>query len=73
MNHDYDKQAQRLDLVAKELESAAKHAKISANHIRNGEIPRFAAHALAVEGHIVMARSELNTIAVFHSSKAHIE
>ena len=62
--------ASRLEQVATELETAARHARVAARHILAGEIPRFAAHLLAVQGHVVVATRAVDEIAVVHASKA---
>jgi len=61
-------QAARLDTIATEATRLAEHARVAAQHFRNREIPRGAAHTLAVEGHLLAIRSGLDAIAVEHAA-----
>jgi hypothetical protein len=65
-------QAKRLDQVAAELEKAAAHAKIAADHFRNAEIPRGCAHTFATEGHIIAANDLIKECALMHRTAARI-
>lgn len=62
--------ARHLEQVATELETAARHVRVAARHIQTGEIPRFAAHLLAAQGHVILATRTIEEIAVIHASKA---
>jgi hypothetical protein len=53
--------AELYEQVAQELDQAAAHARTAAEHFRNGEIPRMAAHAWAAQGHLHEAQSRLAT------------
>jgi lactoylglutathione lyase len=54
-------QAARLyDRAADELERGAAHARRSAVHFRNGDVPPGAAHAWATRGHVLAARQSLD-------------
>ena len=68
-----EEKQQRLDAAAKlydsaadELEEAAKHARVAAQHFRDGEVPRGAAHAWAARGHVLAAESALDEQALEH-------
>lgn len=63
-------QASRFDKIAGESASLGEHARVAAAHCRSGEIPRAAAHALALEGHLVTIRETLNDIAKLHGSRS---
>ncbi|MBW8814404.1 MAG: hypothetical protein JF588_13330 [Caulobacterales bacterium] len=65
-----DQQARRLDQIAQEAELMAEHARIAALHFRNREIPRGAAHTLALTGHSAKVRSLLDEIAIAHAERA---
>ena len=67
---DMEQAAKSFDLIAVELEEAAKHARIAAVHVRRGEVPRYAAHAFAVIGHLENVKSPLGNAAKVHASKA---
>lgn len=58
--------------VAKELELAAKHMLITAEHFRSQEVPRASAHTLATLGHVEKAKALLAEIAIKHSEKAQL-
>ncbi|MEK7071154.1 MAG: hypothetical protein AAB966_05065 [Patescibacteria group bacterium] len=73
MNEALLSQSKRLLQIAEELEKAAAHAKIAANHFKSGEVPRGCAHSFAVEGHIAAASENLTLVAKEHRTKALIE
>jgi hypothetical protein len=58
--------AKLYDQVAVELDQAAAHARWSARHFRDGEVPRGAAHAWATRGHILAAEQALDEQALDH-------
>jgi len=58
------------DDAAAELEEAAKHARTAARHFRNGEVPRGAAHAWAVYGHVQAATESLAAQAREHARES---
>jgi hypothetical protein len=73
-----DRQA-RLDAAARlyeeaahELDRAAGHCRVSADHFRGGEVPRGAAHAWAAFGHVQEALDRLEQQARFHSTQARL-
>jgi hypothetical protein len=59
--------ARLYDEVAGELERAAAHAKVAARHFRDENVPRGAAHAWAVRGHLLEARARLDEQAREHA------
>jgi hypothetical protein len=58
--------AQLFDTAAEELDKAAAHARTSAQHLRDGEIPRAGAHAWATRGHLLAAEQSLDQQALEH-------
>jgi hypothetical protein len=56
--------------AAAELDQAAAHARIAAEHFRNREVPRAGAHAWATRGHIVAAGRLLDEQAVEHAHRS---
>ena len=65
-----EEQAKRFDAIVEEAGKIADHARIAATHMRNAEVPRAGAHALALEGHLINARRLLDEIAVEHAKRA---
>lgn len=57
----------KYEAVARELEIAARHCRIAANHLKQREIPRACAHGFAAEGRVSRATRELNEIAEDHA------
>jgi phosphoribosylformimino-5-aminoimidazole carboxamide ribotide isomerase len=55
--------AGRYQSLAEELDRAAAHARVAAQHHLTGEVPRGPAHGFSVEGHLVRARRLLDEIA----------
>jgi hypothetical protein len=62
-----DRVAALYDEVAAELERAAAHAAVAAQHFRNENVPRGSAHALAVHGHVAEAQARLEQQAREHA------
>ena len=58
--------------AAHELDRAAGHCRVSAEHFRGGEVPRAAAHAWAAFGHVREALDRLEQQARFHATKARL-
>ncbi len=58
--------AKLFDTAAEELDKAAAHARVSAQHMRDGEIPRAGAHAWATRGHVLAAEQSLDEQALEH-------
>lgn len=60
-----------LDQAAQELDLARQHMLVVAEHVRNEEVPRFGAHVLAANGHIINAtdlRDQISKILAAHSA-----
>jgi hypothetical protein len=58
------------DEIAAELDRAAAHARTTARHFRDGEVPRAAAHAWAAQGHIREAQSKLDEQSREHARRS---
>ena len=58
------------EVVAAELEQAARHCRTTAQHFREREIPRAAAHAWAAFGHVRVAENSLQDQARTHARKS---
>jgi hypothetical protein len=73
MNSALEAQAEKLLKAAEELERAAAHARIAADHFKSGEVPRGCAHSFAAQGHIAAAAESLSLAAKDHRLKAKLE
>ena len=62
--------ARSYDGAAEELELAARHCRTAAQHFRDREIPRAAAHAWAAFGHVKIAEGSLEDQARIHAGKS---
>jgi hypothetical protein len=62
--------AARFDESAKELEAAARHARVASKHFREGEIPRGCARAWAARGYMLNAGRMLDENAALHATKS---
>ena len=62
-----DAAAQLYEDAARELDRAAGHCRVSAEHFRGGEVPRGAAHAWAAFGQVQEALDRLESQARAHS------
>jgi CHAD domain-containing protein len=65
-----DKQATLYEQAAHELDLAAKHLRVTAEHFRNKEVPRACAHVLASQGHLLTVQKIIEEHAILHASKA---
>ena len=66
-------QAARLyDQAAEELDGAAAHCRRAAEHFRNGDVPRAAAHAWAAFGHVLEAEQRLDDQAREHRLRSQV-
>ena len=65
-----DEAARLYEDAAHELDRAAGHCRVSADHFRSGEVPRGAAHAWAAFGHVREALDRLEQQARDHSKRA---
>ena len=54
-----DTAAEAFERIAGELDRAAYHARVSAGHYRDKDIPRAGAHTTALYGHLENAQSLL--------------
>jgi hypothetical protein len=64
--------AQLFDAAADELEKAATHARRTAEHYRDGEVPRAGAHAWATRGHVLAAEQSLDEQALEHRLRSRV-
>jgi hypothetical protein len=62
--------AKLYDGAAAELELAALHCRTAAAHLRDGEVPRGAAHAWAARGHMLEADDRLGRQAREHAASS---
>jgi hypothetical protein len=67
MSERLDKAAALYDEVAAELERAAAHAAVAAQHFRDEDVPRGSAHAWAVHGHLLETQARLSEQAREHA------
>jgi hypothetical protein len=67
MSERLDTVASLFDEVAAELERAAAHAAVAAQHHRDENVPRRAAHAWALCGHVLEAQALLDEQAREHA------
>lgn len=72
MKNELERQSERLNLIAKELDQAKEHALVAANHFTASEVPRACAHTLAVQGHLSAVMELLSEVAKLHATKARI-
>ena len=61
-----------LDDAALELDRAAGHCRVAAEHLRAGEVPRSAAHAWAGYAHAREAVERLHEQARVHAAKSRL-
>jgi len=61
------------DRASEELERAAAHCRVAAQHVRDGEIPRGAAHAWAARGHLLNVEQNLDAQARTHAARSNPE
>jgi hypothetical protein len=65
-----DASARVYEEVAAELERAAAHATVAAQHLRDQNVPRASAHAWALRGHLLEAQSRLDEQAREHARRS---
>ena len=65
-----DEAAEKFEAIADELERAAQHCRVAAQHYRDRLIPRAAAHAWAAYGHLHHSSDELDRLAQIHASRS---
>jgi len=64
--------ARLYDQAAEELDEAAAHARVAAQHFRDGEVPSGTAHAWATRGHVLAAEHALDEQAVEHRLRSQV-
>ena len=69
----FEAAARLYDEAAAELDVAAAHCRRSAEHFRNREVPRGAAHAWAALGHLREAEERLDEQARQHAERSSLE
>jgi hypothetical protein len=67
---DLEAVARAYEEAASELERAAGHCRVAADHYRSVDQPRGSAHALAARGHVIEALARLDESARVQASKA---
>ena len=70
MSDPRDIAAERLEEIAAELERAAQHCRVAAQHYRERNVPRAAAHAWAAQGHIHHGTGALLELAEEHATRS---
>jgi hypothetical protein len=70
MSERLEQAAALYDEAAAELERAAAHAAVAAQHFRDGNVPRGAAHAWAVRGHLLEAQARMDEQAREHARRS---
>jgi TPR repeat protein len=73
MSDHLEEAAKLYEEAAAELDRAAAHARVAAQHFRDREIPRGAAHAWATRGHILAAGKALDEQALEHRLRSRTE
>lgn len=58
--------------VADRLEQAARHLRRTAEHFRDGEVPRACAHVVAAQGLLSETRRRLDALAELHASRSEV-
>jgi len=67
-----EEQARKLDDICAEASRLADHARMAAACFRNHEVPRAAAHAMALAGHLTNIQRIFDDIASVHASRAQV-
>ena len=67
-NDGHETAAGLYDECASELESALRHARAAARHMRDGDVPRACAHGFAALGHMTSSQRLLEDNAILHAS-----
>ena len=65
-----EESARLYDEIAAELDRASAHARRTAEHFRNGDVPRASAHAWATQGHVHEAQAKLDAQAREHARRS---
>ncbi len=72
MNERLEASARLYEEAAKELDLAARHCEVAAQHFRDNVVPRGAAHAWAARGHMLEAGQRLDAQAREHSTRSSV-
>ena len=64
--------AERYEESALELDRAAAHLRIAAQHFRGRDVPRGCAHVFAAYGHVHVVQRQIDTHAEEHRTKAQV-
>ncbi len=72
MNEKLEASARLYEEAAKELDLAARHCEVAAQHFRDNLVPRGAAHAWAARGHLLEAETRLDEQAREHSRRSSV-
>ncbi len=70
MNERLEAAAKLYEEAAQELDLAARHCEVAAQHFRDNLVPRGAAHAWAARGHLLEAETRLDAQAREHSRRS---
>jgi hypothetical protein len=73
MSEPLESTARLYDEAATELQQALGHCRVAAQHFRNNEVPRGAAHAWAARGHLLNAEALLDEQAREHAGRSTFE
>lgn len=65
-----DVAADQLEEIAVELERAAQHCRVAAQHYRERNVPRAAAHAWAAQGHVHHGTQALLQLSEEHAARS---
>ena len=65
-------QALEFEKAIAELELAMAHLRHVVNHFRSSDVPRAAAHEVAVRGHMLKAQRTLDDWAILHTTKVSV-
>ena len=67
---DHEDAAAMYERAADELSKAVEHLRTSARHMRERQVPRACAHAVAARGHVENHEDAVIAAAKLHASKA---
>ncbi len=61
------KMVKTYEAIAEELETAARHCRVAAGHLKQHDVPRACAHGFAAHGQIGQAHRRLGEVAEAHA------
>jgi len=64
--------SKEFELIARELDKAAKHCRVTSNRFSKHEIPAGCAHIFAALGHLSNAKKSIDSCAEIHSLYAEL-